>query len=1002
MVVLALAGWSLIFRISFTQPGGTPSQTLVVSTAYPGASAMEVEEKITNSLEGRLSLVPEIDNLRSYSTSGQSRIEVSIMPEVDLLVVERKIRMMCRLESRSFPQNAGSASVAFEGSAESKPAMKVNIHSTLSQDSLYRWLEPRLAMRIGGLPHSEKIEYPDLCQPMIGIDLFQARLETAGISAFQVRKTIETVARELALAQSTDVLPTIRWSTIRPSSRDLDSLFVQNQNRTSFRLAEFIRLTEKEDCKGKRWRDGQAMFGVELFFHPNGWTRSNLSRMEEVFDGLKKETGGAIDIEMIENNLGDSLHASRRILIQCGFSVAILAILLLLTSGKRQSLFLLMLLLGSLGLSFLALYLLDLPLSVSVIGGLTLGLGMASDNGIMVLGGQKSGNEKRLILPLLAATLTTLVPLILVQWIEIPIIKAMSGFGMALSLVLCASLVVCWAILPMVEQHLVLNTRPIHVATMGSRLISRIRQDRKWLYVGLVLLIGIPVPDLPERIYVKDQAFAELYRNTIGSYEVQYIWQPRILDWIGGLSRPFNKQVQRGESASGTESEAIELVLKGRANIGSYPEQICDLSGRIEQEILWKQIPGIRLTRSCGLPSDCMIMIQASRSHTGLSQVEELYRWLITRIKGTSGIAWSLSGVGKGWSNERIPDQPWQVKLQGYHYVQLMRRANQIADSLRSLPGVMDAYVGQPERQESSISYRLNLQQLAQASRNPHSFQQEAGMQGGVAGQMLRTKNGHTRMVPFSMQRNPPLSLSSFLDGPSSGESDPSPRSRYVEQDTLMDSPEIYKENQVYEIQLNWSYVGSVKMGERLEKALRERLKNEPLTGFKLKPKSQGPVWDLRFLSVLIWLIPILGIMWVICAVFLESLRFAFLVLLSIPFGLIGAMAFIILTNGSLDAGAVAGFFLVTGLTVNHTIFLLMPLRTMRKPSAVAISHIYQHKMRPIILTMLSTVLTFGPFCFLGGEDRFWSSLAFITMSGLFSSVVLTLVCLPAFLRMKS
>lgn len=995
IAVLALAGWSLLFRISFTEQATTPNRVLTISTNYQGASSLQVEEKITHPLEGRMALIPEIENIRSYSSPGHSRIEVALTPKADLLVAERKVRMMCRLESRSFPREAGPASVAFQGNGPATPAMTIDMVTDLSQDSLIRWLRPRLAVGIGSLPGYKRIDYPDLCQVTAKIGLNRSRMEAAGIAVGEIKWGVETALQEITLAQGNEVLPPIRWATITPSPLYLDSLLVRNQQQTSFRLAQFIQLEEKADCKTRRWRDGKAMFTVELYFHPEGWTHRNHVLITGVLEKLEQERQGAILVEVIEDNLGNNLESSQRILIQCGLSVTILAILLFLTSGRKQAFFLLLLLIGSLGLSFLGLYALDSSLSVSVIGGLTLGLGMAADNGIMVLSRQRKANPRRKILPVLAATLTTLVPLILTQWIDLPIIKTMLGFGMALSLVLAASLLVCWAVLPVVSQPRFLSARVTRDWRLGVRIISRIRRDKRWIRVGLVLLIGIPVPELPERLYVKDQVVADWYRNSLGTYEFQQIWQPRILDWIGGVSRPFFKQVQRGESSSEVAAEDIELVLTGTAAIGTYPDQICEIAARMEQKLIWQNIQGIRITRSCGPAAECMLMVHASRSETDLSEVEAVYRGLISRAKATSGITWSLSGVGKGWSNEKVADQPWRLTLQGHHYIKLLNSANQLADSLETLPGVMEAYVGKPKTDNPFVSYRLDVTQLG--SQKAISFLQEARIYGGERGQMVRIVNGQKRMVPFEMKVSPQSSLSSFLASPASTHSDPTPRSQYLTVDSLLDSPEIYKENQVYEVQVNWTYVGSVKMGERLEKGIREKLNNRSVAYSRLKPMNSGPVWDLPFLSILVWLIPVLAIIFVICAVFLDSLRYALVVLLTIPLGWIGAMVCIIMTNGSLDAGSVAGFFLVTGLTVNHTIFLLMPLRTMRNPTSADVASLYRRKMRPILLTMVSTVLTFGPFCVMPGQDVFWTHLAFITIPGLFTGVFLTLACLPAF-----
>lgn len=995
ILVLALAGWSLLIRIPFTEEPTRLEQVLIISTAYPGATSMEVEEKITTPLEGRLGLIAEIKNIRSCSSPGYSEIEVFLASEADLVIAERKIRMMCRLESRTFPNDAGMTSVAFQGSEAPLPAMTLNIITALSQDSLHRWLSPRLVMKIGSLPESERIDYPDLCEARMEIGLNRNRIATAGITPDNIRNCIEAAAEERSLVSNSEILPPIRWAMIRHSSTYLDSIIVQNQAGNFFRLSPFIQHKDTPRCERKRWRDGKAMFGVALFFHPQGWTSQNYEQILEALHKLELEAEGAIGVEVIADNLGERLRSSRRILTQCGLSAGILAMLLFFTFGRREAIFLLLLLSGSLGLSFLGLYVLGLSLSISVIGGLTLGLGMAADNGIMVVNRHASGNRYRQFLPLLAATLTTLVPLLLVQWSNSPIITTMLGFGTALSMMLGASLVVCFVVLPVAGYSRLLPKPLFQEERIASKILSRIRRDKRWIQVGLILLIGIPVPELPERLYIGDQKMAEWYRNSVGSYEFQQIWQPRILDWIGGVSRPFFQQVLRGESSAKEENREIELILNGTADVGTYPDQMCEIAARIEQQLIWQKVSGVRISRSCGPEAECMVTVHVSRAESDLRQAEEIFRWLVSRAKKTSGITWSLSGVGKGWSNKKIPDQPWYITLQGHQYLQLLKIANDLSDSLRTIPGVIKSYVGQPQSENPIISYQLDVQALG--SRNPAVFLQEVRGQGRKTGQMASPRTGQQQLIPFEMVWSPQLTLSSFLMSPTVSQSDPSPRSRFLVLDTLLNSPEIYKENQSYEVQVNWMYVGSVKMGERLEKRIRERVRNTPLPGGKLKPKNSDFVWELPFLSALIWLIPVLAIIFVISAFFLESLGYAMVVLLTIPLGWVGAMICIIITNGSLDAGSVAGFFLVTGLTVNHTIFLLMPLRTMRNPTSADIVSLYRRKMRPILLTMVSTVLTFGPFCVMPGQDVFWAHLAFITISGLFTGVLLTLACLPAF-----
>src|SRR5262245_24472857 len=58
-------------------------RVMVVKTLYPGATAAEVEQQVTDRLERKLQELPYLDNLRSYSKSGESVIFITPRQDVD-------------------------------------------------------------------------------------------------------------------------------------------------------------------------------------------------------------------------------------------------------------------------------------------------------------------------------------------------------------------------------------------------------------------------------------------------------------------------------------------------------------------------------------------------------------------------------------------------------------------------------------------------------------------------------------------------------------------------------------------------------------------------------------------------------------------------------------------------------------------------------------------------------------------------------------------------------
>src|SRR5262249_55611749 len=57
-------------------------RVMVVKTLYPGATAAEVEQQVTDRLEKKLQELPDLDNLRSYSKSGESVIFITPRQDV--------------------------------------------------------------------------------------------------------------------------------------------------------------------------------------------------------------------------------------------------------------------------------------------------------------------------------------------------------------------------------------------------------------------------------------------------------------------------------------------------------------------------------------------------------------------------------------------------------------------------------------------------------------------------------------------------------------------------------------------------------------------------------------------------------------------------------------------------------------------------------------------------------------------------------------------------------
>ena len=134
------------------------------------------------------------------------------------------------------------------------------------------------------------------------------------------------------------------------------------------------------------------------------------------------------------------------------------------------------------------------------------------------------------------------------------------------------------------------------------------------------------------------------------------------------------------------------------------------------------------------------------------------------------------------------------------------------------------------------------------------------------------------------------------------------------------------------------------------------------------------------------------------------SLRVALLVILNLPFALIGGVLALFLSGLYLSVPASVGFIALFGIAVLNGIVLLAHITQLQgagMPLADAVVAACLDRLRPVLMTATITVLSLLPLLFAQGPgSEIQRPLAVVVVGGLISSTLLTLVLLPALYRM--
>jgi HAE1 family hydrophobic/amphiphilic exporter-1 len=131
-----------------------------------------------------------------------------------------------------------------------------------------------------------------------------------------------------------------------------------------------------------------------------------------------------------------------------------------------------------------------------------------------------------------------------------------------------------------------------------------------------------------------------------------------------------------------------------------------------------------------------------------------------------------------------------------------------------------------------------------------------------------------------------------------------------------------------------------------------------------------------------------------------ESLRDPFVVMFSVPLAWIGVLLILFLTNTTFNVQSFIGCIMLGGIVVNNAILLVDHTNLLRRrdgmPTRQAIVEAGSHRLRPILMTSITTILGLLPLAMgLGEGGEAQAPLARAVIGGLLSATIITLVFIP-------
>ena len=1025
MAALAVIGVAMLPMLNVQYTPSPVERKIDVSFTWPDASARLIEQSVTSRIEGALSAITGSESVSSRSSKGSGRVTIRFRKGTEMAAARFEVASAIRNLYPKLPEEVSypAISIATGGTRESD-MLVYTIKADLPSRRIEEYVEAHMSTPLSQTEGVGKVSLSGVT-PFEWVITFDPKaMEVNGISAAAFRDYFRSDVIDL---------------TTLPHADGTDrSIVLKLRNRASLNFGDIPiarrngRIYHLRDFATARWCEAPP----STYFRINGLNTITLSigceastNMLRVAENVKEEMqrlqaafppgiSATLTYDASEYVSGE-LH---KIYLRTLLCVAILMLFVYLVSRDFNYLLIIAVTLAVNILVAVVFYnLLNLDIHIYTLAGITVSLGIIIDSSIIMVDHYSYYRNRRVFVSILGALLTTIGALGIVWLLPEKQQANLTDFSLVIVINLVVSLIVALLFIPALLDKFPLKRSMTVSSVKRRRLTVRVSRAyarfigwgrrHRWLFiVALIWGFGIPTFLLPEKIEPEKGETpgrgTELYNKIM---EGRFMTEHRsFLDkFLGSSLHLFHTATSRYNNFREPEQKVL-YVNAGMAE-GCTVQQLNDVVRHMENYICqFDEVDMFRTRITSYDNARIEITFKPEYENSGFPSM--LKQELTSAAINFGGATWRVWGIDDNSFNNNIVSsyRSNQIRLRGYNYDQLAAYADRLIDSLStnrrvSEPEIMDGDAWTLPHNEFTIrydderiaatgldvsDYYTILNTMLYQSRLPSVYNgeelQQVILESGDRDRFDRWHIANAQVGIDSLRTK--LSTVGTIEKHRTGIS-------------------IRRSKQSYEILVGFDFIGSYELGKRLIERTVRQLNDEILPiGFRADSPSHN--FGRKEKQQQAWLILlVVAIIYTMCTILFESLRKPLVIILMIPISFIGVFLSFGWSDFIFDQGGFAAFVLLCGIVVNAGIYLINEEDTCAaisgKRGIALYLKAFNHKIVPISLTILSTILGLAPFLYDGPEEVFWFAFAIAAISGTFFSVVALLIYLPIFLPMR-
>ncbi|QUM80402.1 efflux RND transporter permease subunit [Moritella sp. 5] len=513
MVVCIIGGVASYFKLGkFEDPSFTVKTALVIAM-YPGASALEVEEQVTDVVEARLQQMETLNRVRSLSQPGMSMVFVDLKESTNSADLPQEWDLLRRKVNDLSLELPPSAQIKLVKDEFSEVyGMLFSIHSSEAEPYELREYSKELQRRLQAVNGIKKVELHGVQSRSVYIDFPPERLAQYGLTAVQVWDQLRTQSSTFYAGSFMADQEHIRvnQSSEFKSLNDVKNLMIRggiNELATStLRLGDVAEVTMgyRDPAFTMNRYDGEQSVAVAV--SPiSGFNVVLLGdTIKSVIANYQNELPLGVEVSTVTFQPEEVEIAINKFLINILESALIVAVVLWIFMGFRSASIVTFSLVFTILLTLIFMWMNDISLQRVSLGTFIIALGMLVDNAIVITDMFKSklnkgierteaaiSSVKETALPLLGATIIAITG-------SSPVIFSktdVAEFALSLFQVMAASLLLSWlvavVITPLLCWYLISKDNKIQQAEQSryNRFVTLAVSNPKKVLVGIVPVI---------------------------------------------------------------------------------------------------------------------------------------------------------------------------------------------------------------------------------------------------------------------------------------------------------------------------------------------------------------------------------------------------------------------------------------------------------------------------------------------------------------------------------